>query len=65
MALRPCPVCDAPAPRRLEAPSQDASVTYYRCPECGHVWAADKNDSGKIRHITEIPDEIGGDSDER
>jgi len=38
MAHPHCPNCDHPTPRWLGGPSQDASVDYYRCDVCGHVW---------------------------
>jgi len=38
---RPCPICDRPG-RFLAGPSEGASVDYYRCDPCGHVWSHDK-----------------------
>ena len=51
----PCPVCNAPTPRHLDAPSSYARVDYYRCGRCGHVWTTEKADPQKIRHVTEPP----------
>jgi hypothetical protein len=39
MPIRPCPVCVAPTVRWLKESSRAAQVNYYRCDECGHVWA--------------------------
>ena len=38
MPLRSCPECQRPAPRYLEGSSANASVDYYRCEACGHVF---------------------------
>jgi transposase-like protein len=54
MPNQPCPHCSADTPRLVEAPSQVASVNYYRCPQCGHVWTVAKDGSGKSEHITPI-----------
>lgn len=43
MPTRPCPECDQPAPRHLPASSEHASVNYYRCDPCGHVWHVPKD----------------------
>ena len=48
-----CPSCGGPNFRHLQAPSDQASVNYYRCNQCGHVWTTKKGDSGKITHVTE------------
>src|SRR4029450_284682 len=50
-----CPVCASMTLRKLDAPSEFATVNYYRCAQCGHVWTAVKGDSAKITHITEFP----------
>jgi uncharacterized Zn finger protein len=50
-----CPACGAVRLRKLDAPSEFASVNYYRCAECGHVWTTAKDDSGKITHVTDLP----------
>ena len=41
--------------RKLDAPSEYATVKYYRCGQCGHVWTTAKGDSGKVTHITDLP----------
>jgi hypothetical protein len=43
MPHRLCSQCQRPG-RLLEAASQGAWVTYYRCDACGHVWSQDKMD---------------------
>jgi transposase-like protein len=48
-----CPSCRSANFRHLHAPSEQASVNYYRCGQCGHVWTTQKGDSGKITHVTE------------
>ncbi len=44
MPIQPCPECHTPAPRLLEALSNDAHVNYYRCQQCGHVWTLPKGE---------------------
>ena len=51
MPIRPCPACGAKTPQLLEEPSNYASVWYFRCDTCGHVWAIEK-DTGRTHHIT-------------
>jgi uncharacterized Zn finger protein len=54
--LKPCPICRHEAPRMLDAPSKVATVTYYRCNPCGHVWHIPKNDpDGPIVVVTDEP----------
>jgi hypothetical protein len=38
MLKPPCPACGNPAPRFLEATSEDALVDYFRCDGCGCVF---------------------------
>jgi hypothetical protein len=58
MPSQPCPQCKAAAPRLLDATSKHASVLYYRCAKCGHVWTVPKYDpDGPITHITITPKE--------
>jgi hypothetical protein len=40
----------------VEAASIDAAVWYYRCPDCGHVWAIPKNDPHAAPQDITIPD---------
>ena len=42
MLKPPCPACKNPAPRFLEAASEDALVDYYRCDECSCVFNVPK-----------------------
>lgn len=42
MPVQPCRRCAHPAPRWLEASSQDAWVNYYRCEACGFIWHVPK-----------------------
>jgi hypothetical protein len=49
-----CPACTTLTPRLLENCSQDASVNYYRCPSCSHVWTVGKDDPTLIRHVTPL-----------
>jgi len=42
MPVRPCPECQTPTPRLLEAVSKVAEVWYYRCGACGHIWNVPK-----------------------
>ena len=37
-----CPECRLYAPRILIDVSKTATVTYYRCDACGHVWTLPK-----------------------
>ena len=54
MRVLPCPSCKWTPPKLLSDLSQDARVNYYRCPECGHVWTTDKNDTVILRHVTTL-----------
>ena len=49
-----CPRCDQHTPRLIESPSAISAVTYYRCRECSHVWAVDKNDPSSIQNVTPL-----------
>ena len=52
MADVACPRCDNKYSPRLLSASEMSVVTYYRCPECSHVWAVDKDKPSQIHHIT-------------
>ncbi|HXT69228.1 MAG TPA: hypothetical protein VN700_05715 [Vicinamibacterales bacterium] len=41
-------------PRELQASSY-ATVNYYRCAECGHVWTTDKKTHAILTHVTPFP----------
>ena len=53
MPVLPCPNCKADTPRELQA-SNFATVNYYRCDECGHVWTTDKRTNAILEHITPL-----------
>lgn len=42
MPSRPCPACAATALRYLPKVSVEASVHYYRCDACGHIFTVAK-----------------------
>jgi hypothetical protein len=50
-----CPVCKAPAARRLELASQRAIVDYYRCARCRSIWTVGKDDPTRIEPVTLFP----------
>ena len=52
MATKGCPVCGGER-RLLKASTDLASVKYYRCDACGHVWTTKKGNSDMITHVTE------------
>ena len=54
-----CPACSRSQGRILPFLSHDASVNYYRCVSCGHVWNVDKNDDSCVRHVTPLADTAG------
>jgi hypothetical protein len=49
-----CPRCDQEGPRLVGSLSIMSTVVYYRCSECLHVWAIDKNDPSHIHHVTPL-----------
>jgi uncharacterized Zn finger protein len=53
MPVLSCPNCGEMTPRELEA-SQFATVNYYRCGGCGHVWTTDKKTSAILTHVTPL-----------
>jgi ssDNA-binding Zn-finger/Zn-ribbon topoisomerase 1 len=55
MPVRPCPACGEPTPHHLDESSKGASVDYYRCPNCNHIWTVDKLDLSKVTHVTPLP----------
>ena len=50
MPTRPCPHCRKPAPRHLPHSSEQALVNYYRCDDCGHVFAIEKGQPDGPHH---------------
>jgi hypothetical protein len=51
---QPCPTCEKPTPRKLDGPSDFATVNYYRCEGCGHVWTTSKKDGSIVTHVTPL-----------
>jgi hypothetical protein len=47
-----CMQCGSSLARHLEGASRHATVDYFRCEQCGHVWAVDKV-RGIVRHVTD------------
>jgi hypothetical protein len=43
--------------RFLDASSQEASVKYYRCDFCGHVWTVSLDGKNTIKHVTPLRSE--------
>jgi hypothetical protein len=54
MPIQPCPNCASLSQRYLEGMSARATVKYYRCDKCRHVWSIDLNKPAKVRHITPL-----------
>ena len=55
MPVQPCPACNRPTPRLLDFTSQLASVNYYQCDWCTHIWTASKEDGSLVTHVTNPP----------
>jgi len=56
MPIESCPACEHPTPpRNLEEASKDATVNYYRCGKCGHIWTVSKDGRGTVHHVTPLP----------
>ena len=51
----PCPSCGKSEARHLDGVSQDATVDFFDCRTCHHLWAVDKRDPSKVRHLTPLP----------
>ena len=49
-----CPACQT-LTRHLDFPSEGATVNYYRCLSCSHVWTVSKTDPLRIAHVTPLP----------
>ena len=59
-----CMRCGGSSTHHLDKASQYASVDYYRCDQCGHVWVVEKA-RGAAHDVTERhPKNIADDSDE-
>jgi len=54
MPIRPCPICQAPSPRAIDAIPSHA-VIYYRCSACGHVWTVKTDDPEGPRRDVTVP----------
>ena len=48
----PCPACANPSPDYLKETSKGTDVNYYRCGQCQHVWAVDRQNPFKVTHLT-------------
>ena len=46
-----CPTCHAFTSRHMKEISDRATVDYYRCEQCGHVWATEKGRATLVTHI--------------
>lgn len=53
MPVLSCPNCGEMTPRELEA-SRFATVNYYRCGNCAHVWTTDKKTNEILTHVTPL-----------
>ena len=51
MPIRRCPHCNTQTSLLLDATSKLATVWYYRCENCGHLWHILKTDP-KGRDVT-------------
>jgi len=51
----PCPVCAQNMPRHLPVSSDGASVNYYRCDRCRHIWTTSKVTGNVLTHVTPLP----------
>ena len=40
MSVRPCPKCEIPTARMLASSNRPATIYYYHCERCGHIWSA-------------------------
>ena len=52
MRAQPCPWCDLPTAKQLTEASKLATVNYYICDLCGHVWTTDKQTGAIVKNIT-------------
>ena len=48
-----CPACASDNGRWLKQTSLYATVNYFRCEDCGHVWWIDKRDPAQKGDVTE------------
>jgi len=56
VSARACPKCQSKNPRFLAGASAEATVTFYRCDKCGHVWTVSKYDpDGPMVAVTVDP----------
>jgi predicted RNA-binding Zn-ribbon protein involved in translation (DUF1610 family) len=61
MPVQSCPSCGRLIARFLEAPSINAYVAYYRCDDCGHVWAIGRDrERPAVQHITPLRPSVTG-----
>jgi predicted RNA-binding Zn-ribbon protein involved in translation (DUF1610 family) len=54
LRVHACPQCQGPRVLWLADSSRDATVDYFRCGDCGHVWNQPKpGETGDARDVTE------------
>ena len=52
MASNSCPACHTPTPPiLLESSNSNATVNYYRCEPCAHVWTTPKDGTAILRRV--------------
>ena len=57
MASNNCPACPSQTlPKFLVDLSRGASVNYWHCQDCQHIWMASKDGQVVIRHVTPLPE---------
>jgi len=54
MAAPHCPSCNGPTARQLTEASKIASVNYYMCLLCSHVWTTDKSTGVIVKQLTPL-----------
>ena len=47
-----CPACGQRSSWHLDGVSKDATVDFFDCGTCHHLWAVDKRNQSKVRHVT-------------
>jgi hypothetical protein len=54
MSTPVCPACLQTTARTLPCSSEWSAVNYFRCDDCAHVWAIDKDAPHAVHHVTEL-----------
>jgi transposase-like protein len=49
-----CPRCESARACRLADSSDQASVVYYRCEDCAHIWTVERAPSHAVRNVTRL-----------